>query len=134
MPNWRTLQRGTRWSSSQPYVGIQASKGTISLNRSAFEALGSPQAVEILCDPQERLIGFRSTSPTAGAYPVHKQRAGATYLIAGRVLTREMNIDTSRARRYHAQVVDGVLTVDLKQAAVLVSAGAPRRAEDRLAT
>ena len=127
MPNWRTLDRGRRWAAAQPNVGIQATKGTISLNRAAFEALGAPQAVEVLCDPEARLIGFRATSPASGACPVHQQGRSATYLIAGKALVRAMAIDTSHARRYDAELVDDVLTVDLTQAGVRVSAGAPRR-------
>lgn len=131
MPTWQKLERGARHAAERPNVGIQAKKGTISLNRDAFEALGAPQAVEVLCDPEARLIGFRAAVRAAGTYPVHQQGTSATYLIAGRALARVMAIDTSRARRYDATLVDDVLAVDLTQTGVPVSAGAPRRADDQ---
>ena len=132
MPNWQKLARRARPVGGRPSVGIHARKGTISLNRQAFEALRSADAVEILFDPVERVIGFRAAPLSAASYPIHQQGTSATYLIAGRALARVMGIDTSRARRYDAALIDDVLTVDLNQAGVPVSAGAPRRLHDEV--
>jgi hypothetical protein len=127
MPEWRSLERGARAIAGTPTVGIQATKGNLTLNQAAFIALGSPEAVEVLYDPDERLIGLRAATLSTATYPVHKQGKSATYWIAGKALVRAMNLDVSRARRYDATLLDGVLTLDLKQGGTPVTAGAPRR-------
>ena len=46
----------------QPYVTIQK-RGTMSFNKSAHMALGEPETVELLYDPNERIIGVRAIDP-----------------------------------------------------------------------
>lgn len=128
MPQWKKLERGAvRSSTSQPTVGIQANKGNISLNQAAFLALGGPQAVEILYDPEERLFGLRAAQPSTANYPLHKQGSSATYLVAGGALVRVMGIDNSQARRYDGNMIEDVLTVDLKSRGTPALVGAPSR-------
>lgn len=113
MPNWESFTRRSAPIVVQPFVSVQR-KGIISLNRAAFEALGAPEAVELLFDRSECLMGMRPTEPkTASAYPVRKQTSN--WVVAGIAFANFYGIDTSVARRYPAQLKDGVLTVDLKQ-------------------
>ncbi|MFC3297821.1 hypothetical protein ACFOD2_16695 [Clavibacter michiganensis subsp. insidiosus] len=34
-------------------------RGLMSINRAAYEAIGKPEGVELLWDPERKLIGFR---------------------------------------------------------------------------
>jgi hypothetical protein len=99
---------------AQPFVTIQ-SKGPLSLNRAAFEALERPEAVALLYDPEERIVGLEKVAPDSlDAYPVRPQ-AGNNWLVAGQAFTKFYRIDTSIARRYKAQLMEGgILAFDLK--------------------
>jgi hypothetical protein len=112
MPSWKRLDRRTRVPQGEPSVGIHK-RGNLALNRAAVEALGSPGAVEVLYDEDARLIGLKAAKPSASTYPI--QTKGSVYLVAGKALVRTMKIDTSRAMRYPATMIDGVLTVDLSK-------------------
>lgn len=116
-----------------PMVTIQKG-GMFSLNRAAVEAVGSSEAVELLYDPENRLIGFRPTSSTSPrAFMMRPQgKTSATYMVAGRAFTQHYGIDSSTALRYAATVQDGVLIVDLNSESVDVTG--PRTAmKSRLA-
>ena len=114
MANWEVFQRRAAPGVSQPFVTLQK-RGTMSLNAAAFEALGEPEAVELLFDRGERLLGFRPVDPSAAhAYKPRKQGRTANYVVSGMALTQYFGIETDTARRY-AEVQDGVLVVDLKQ-------------------
>jgi hypothetical protein len=87
---------------------------------------GAPDAVEILFDPTERMIGFRKAKSGATTYPVRKQGKSATYLITWTALMHQMRIDTSHARRSRARMIDDVLAIDLEEAATLPSVESPQ--------
>ncbi len=115
MPTFEVFNRRTAPSTTQPLVTIQK-RGTMSLNRSAFEALGEPDAVELLYDREERLLGFRPVDPAVPhAYRPRKQGNAANYILAGQAFTQYYGVETGTARRYRAKLLDDVLVVDLKQ-------------------
>ena len=101
-------------ASKSPFVTIQR-KGPFGLNKAAFEAMGEPEAVSLLYDRDEKLIGFKPVPLTyARAFPVRAQGKNAvTYMVAGQSFTRHYGIDTSTARRYAVEMRDGVLVLDL---------------------
>lgn len=120
MPQWSEFTRTATPIGAKPYVTIQR-KGTLSLNRAGYEALGKPEAVKLLYDRDERMIGMRATDPEEqGAYPVRPQ-AGSNWLIAGTAFASFLGLDTSTAKRYEAETMDGVLAVDLKREGVAVT-------------
>jgi hypothetical protein len=91
-------------------------RGLVSVNRAAHKALGEPEAVELLYDRDERVMGMRGVSPDVQhAYPVRRQRATSSLLVSGRAFTRGYGIPTETARRYRAQMMGDVLAVDLKE-------------------
>ncbi len=102
-------------SSKTPMVTIQKG-GHFSLNRAAYEAVGTPEAVELLYDREEKLIGFRPASPDLPrAYPVKSLGTNATgRLVAGQAFCKYYDIDASVARRYTVEMQDGILVLDLK--------------------
>ena len=95
------------------YVTIQK-RGTISLNRAAFQAMGNPKYAELLFNRNKRLIGIRPTNSASGrTAPIRKQGQSESYLIAGLTFTKEYDIDSSVARRYVATIQENMLIVDL---------------------
>lgn len=115
MPNWETFNRRAAPVTKQPLVTIQK-RGTMSLNRAAYDALGEPAALELLYDHTERLIGFRPVDPsTTHAYAPRRQGRAANFIVSGSAFTKYFDIETDTARRYPAELVNGVLVVDLKQ-------------------
>ena len=120
MANFEVFDRRSRPVSHQPTVTLQK-RGNFSLNRAAFNALGDPEAVELLYDRTERLIGMRSASLNNRlAYPVRKQQNAASYLIAGNAFNQFYGIETGSTRRWNAVMSDDILVVDLKQQAQVV--------------
>ena len=119
-------------STTEPWVTIQK-KGLLSLNRTAAEALGTPEAVELLFDREEEIIGFRSADlNNPRAFQLRKQGKNPTrnsnYLVAGTAFCNYYKIDTSFARRYKPKMNSGILTVDLKQDYAIASG--PRLKKD----
>jgi len=115
---FETFQRQRARPSDDPYVTIQR-KGVISLNLSAFEALESPETVELLYDRGERLVGIRKVDPSVEhAYIVRGLggRTTTTWLISGTAFTKFYGIDTEAAKRWKARIEEGpMLVVDLKE-------------------
>ena len=102
-------------TSKSPFVTLQR-KGPMSLNRSAYDLMGAPEAVTLLYDPEEELIGFKPVSiSNPRAFPVRTQGANAsTYIVAGQAFTRHYGIDTSTARRYAVEMRGDMMVLDLK--------------------
>jgi hypothetical protein len=111
-----------------PYVTIQK-RGTISINKAAHHLLGAPKAVELLYDSDTSIVGFRAVEPSVEhAYALRAMGgasradgAGTTYLIAGTAFLKHYDIDYGQARRFPAELQDGILCLDLKQGTVVSS-------------
>lgn len=100
-------------ASKSPFVTIQR-KGMFSMNQAAYVLMGKPEAVTLMFDPDERLVGFRPTlisSPRA--FPVRAQQNAVTFVVGGQAFTKHYGIDTSVARRYGVEIRDGILVLDL---------------------
>lgn len=127
MPDWELLDRTARPLTGRPSVGIQRGKGNLSLNQASYEALGRPEAVNIMFDRKERLIGLQAAALSVRNYKLNKQGSSNTYLIAGKALVQAMEIDTQKAMRYDAEMRDGILVIDLAQGEpVEVGQGRPK--------
>jgi hypothetical protein len=114
---WTVFDKRAATASKSPMVTIQRG-GHFSLNKAAYRAVGEPEAVEILFDPAERLIGFRPASPESPrSFPVKGQGRDAptTFMVAGQAFAKYNELDVSTARRYGVKVdEDGILVLDLK--------------------
>lgn len=122
MPNFETFTRRMVPLANDPTVTIQR-RGTLSLNKSAQAALGDPDAVELLFDPEEKIIGLRPIDPRAPhAYPVRAQKQDfGPYLIAGMAFTKYYSIDTEASVRRIAYMDGDVLCIDLKSTGTIVT-------------
>jgi hypothetical protein len=115
MPNWTAFDRRSRPLADEALVTIQR-RGTFSFNAAARAGIGEPEAVELLYDVDEHLIGFRPVDASnPRAYALRKQGHANNWIVGGQAFTKAFRIDTETAMRYPATVVDGVLVVDLKQ-------------------
>jgi hypothetical protein len=116
-------------ASKSPFVTVRKDKG-FTLNRAAYKLLGEPDAVTLLYDEEEHLIGFKPASPTfPRAYPVRPQPKGTAVSVAGRAFGHHYGIDTSITRRYAVEMQDGVLVLDLDSESTEIEGPWTRRQE-----
>jgi hypothetical protein len=110
----------------QPYVTLQK-KGSISLNRAAFEALNNPEAVELLYDREANLMALRPVDSSVEHSYTVRAPAGShgTWLVAGGAFASYYDIDISASARRAARVEGDLLIVDLNDPGV-DSRGEPR--------
>ena len=128
MPNFQTFSRSLLPLKAEPQITI-VRRGTMSLNKSAHVALGSPAAVELLYDPAERIVGLRPADPRGkDAYVIRQPTSGekGPFVITAMAFTKFYDIDTSESLRRIAYVDDGVLCVCLNDAATSVTSNRAR--------
>jgi hypothetical protein len=102
---------------AEPLIAIQR-KGILALNHAAYEALGSPESVELLYDREGSRIGLRKTAATtAHAYKVRAQRGGRWWFVSGFAFLRHYGISLCTSLRLPARVEPGanVLAVTIPQ-------------------
>ncbi|MFE3449681.1 hypothetical protein ACFXJ8_12170 [Nonomuraea sp. NPDC059194] len=116
MPNFETFTKRMTSIVKQPFVTIQK-RGTMSLNSAAYAALREPEAVELLYDAEERIIGFRGVpKESEHAYPLRPQagKSVGPYIVSGTAFAKYYGIDTTVSRRWVGYLDDGILCIDLK--------------------
>ena len=114
MPNFQTFTKRLVPLVKKPAVTIQK-RGTISMNKAAHAALGEPPAVELLYDPEEKVVGFRGIDPSEShAYPLRTTPGETSFILSGRAFTKYFQIATEVSTRYDAALDGDVLCVDLK--------------------
>lgn len=98
-----------------PYVTIQK-RGVFSFNKASQAALGMPDAVELLYDPSERIIGVRPVEPAVEhAYPLRPNAREAGFMVSGTAFVKYYGISCDVSRRFQAYMEEGILCIDLKQ-------------------
>lgn len=112
-------------------------RGLLSFNQAAYEAMGRPEAVELLYSAHQRVIAIRPVDPAqvSHASPFRglggKSNAQATtMLVAATAFTAHYEINTTRSTRYDVEVQDRVALIDLKQEGTVVSVERKARKED----
>lgn len=107
-------RRSARRALSTPELTIQ-SKGAISMNAAAYEAMGSPGAVELLFDDAQRVMGLRKVGDsTPHAYPIRPIGKGATYVLSAKAFFAFHDLPLGEPVRRVVTIEDDVLIVDLK--------------------
>ncbi len=117
MPQFQVFKKRTVPLVKQPYVTIQK-RGVFSLNKAAHDELGTPEAIELLYDPDEKIVGIRGVKASVEhAYPLRSGVANreSSFLVSGRAFTQYYGIETDVSRRWPAYMDDGILCIDLKQ-------------------
>ncbi|OQJ57062.1 hypothetical protein CmiCFBP2404_15805 [Clavibacter michiganensis subsp. insidiosus] len=133
---WEVYAKGSAPAPTTPSVTIQK-RGLMSINRAAYEAIGKPEGVELLWDPERKLIGFRPAPLTnQNAYPVRTQVTNpekadkGPWLIAGTRFTQYIGMDTTDAYRWTPTVEDGMLMIDTSQPGAKAVSNRNKAAED----
>ena len=122
MPQFETFKKRMVPLKKAPFVTIQK-RGTRSFNAAAHAALGNPEAVELLYDPSEKIIGVRAVAPEVEhAYPLRSpSQKDQSFILSGRAFTRYYDIPTDISTRYPAYLDGDILCIDLKQEGTVVT-------------
>jgi hypothetical protein len=133
--NFETFTKRMVPLAKRPYITIQR-RGTLSINRPAYDVLGAPEAVELLYDPERRIVGLRAVDAMAEhAYPVRGAGKSATsFLIAGTAFTKYYGITTDVSRRWPAEIDGGILVIDLRADGTEVTSNRRAKLADPSAT
>ena len=109
-----------------PYVTIQK-RGIMSLNKSAWVALGEPEAVEFLYDADEKIIGLRGVLPTIEhAYPIRGVKTDGPWVVSGTAFAKYFDIETDVSRRYAVKFDNDIMCIDLKEGGTVVTSNRSR--------
>lgn len=125
VPTFETFRKRMVPLTKAPYVTIQR-RGTMSFNKSAYAALGSPEAVELLYDRDEQIIGVRPVDRSVEhAYPIRPSGGGkadpGSWMVSGRAFVQYYDIDTELSRRYPVSMDGDVLCIALKEGGTVVT-------------
>ena len=122
--NFEIFKRTSVPLSKDPAVTVQH-RGALSLNKSAYAAIGSPKMVELMFDRDEHIIGIRGADPQAAhayePYAAKGNEESGPYVVAGKAFMSYFKIEMKETRRFPAVVEDGILLVNLSQAGIKVS-------------
>ncbi|HEV3231901.1 MAG TPA: hypothetical protein VG245_06585 [Candidatus Dormibacteraeota bacterium] len=113
---FEVFNRSATRAAEKPFVTIQK-KGIFAFNHAAYVALGEPQAVQLLFDKANRVVGFRASDPDdPHVNAVRDNAKHTTHMVPGTAFTKHYGIPTDIARRWPARINgDGILTIDLKE-------------------
>lgn len=115
MPFEVFTERNARKVIPEPLVTLHRTGG-FALNRAAYEALGKPERIELLYDREERIIGFRlDEDAQAHTYPVSQANDSQYYTFSGHAFRNYYDLGERDTGRFRARLIDGILTVDLKE-------------------
>jgi hypothetical protein len=119
--NWKEVKRdGTRAQWAGVYVTMN-SKGTIVMNRAAFERMDSPTAFHLLIDEANNTIGLKPTSEKMrNAYRASRSgRHGGRKVSAYRLMT-ECGLKIDQTLEFPDAEIDedGILVLNLRTAKI----------------
>ena len=124
---WETFKppgRGRRARTAGPAMAVHPD-GVFMLNRAAILALGEPDAVELLFDPDEQVIGVRAADPSLfHVYSAKAANSGGGVQLSGRSFVqyyRDRIGVPETSRQWKAHMDDGILCVPLNEPSVDVS-------------
>jgi hypothetical protein len=114
---FETFRRSAVTSAGTPLVAIHKRK-LFALNQPAYELLGKPEAVELLFNPGNRLIGFRPSERSSPDSYAVRHHTKFSHQVEGRAFFNHYSIpEEVTAQRYEAELTDdGILTIDLNKA------------------
>ena len=106
-----------RHNASEPIVSIHA-KGVIALNGAALDRMGQPEAVELLFNPERRVIALRPTTPSRTAVPVRFPNKGSrSAVVSAKSFLDRYGVNTEKATSLDVQFVGPVALLSLPEVA-----------------
>lgn len=97
----------------KPNVTIQA-RGLISINQSAYMRMGRPEVVDLMFDPDDKLIGIvKAEDPEEGHRVRVADQKGASAVISGTAFTNYYGIPNTESLRWEPRFDGEMLIIDL---------------------
>lgn len=129
-PDFEVFTRKYAKASSEPTLTVTV-RGTLNLNEAAFVTLGKPEAVVLLYDRDEAVIGLRPSSrEEPNAYLVGRLgNGGKSRTIVCKDFCAWIGADLAEARRYPLAMEDDVGCVALRGTARVVTGNRNRAAK-----
>lgn len=120
MPNFKEFDRRQARNPRGPSVTLTW-RGAISFSFAAWEQLGSPEAVTLLYDEDQRIVGFKAADGAErNAYAVRAN--GSVRTVMAVAFCDYIGVrGTGESRRWPVYVEDGIACADLKQPGELVT-------------
>lgn len=107
---------GTRDARSAIPCVLIRREGVVSLNQSAYRAIGSPPAVIFLYDRRARVIGLRAAEPEEPHAHRLREQKGTSYAICAAAFLNSFAIPHDELTRFDAvRVENGMLIVELER-------------------
>jgi hypothetical protein len=126
----KVFDRSAPPPSGEPSVTIHR-RGVIAMNRAAAEALGSPDAIELMYDESERVVGIRPAGPgSRRGFKLGRAGKSSTREAVGKSFLNHHGIPHDTAKRYEVKKSGDLLLIDLKQGGIEVRPRGGRRRED----
>lgn len=100
-------------------IGTLRSDGSLNLNPSAYELMERPESVELLFDPQNKVIGLRESDE----YHAYKVAAmpGGWKAVATTSMLKFYGVKISESTRYEITYRDGLTRINLRKPVEIVS-------------
>lgn len=118
MPDFAEFERKLARTPGVPFVTL-TERGVISFSVPAYELLGSSQAVKLLYDDAEGIVGFKAAAPDdENAYTFRRSGTTTRSLSAARFCR---HVGIRETRRWPVYLEDGIVCADLKQPGSLVT-------------
>ena len=113
-----------------PSVTVQK-RGIVSINGPAHALINRAQVVELLFDPDRRVMAMRPSEPSARTYELRQPTKSGQTIVSATAFTQAYDVDTSVSRRYEPFVEDGMLCIDLNGPSTEVHGNRTKAAADR---
>lgn len=139
LEGFETFVKGVSTRSKKPTVTMQR-RGIMSFNPAAYEALGSPETVELLYSSARKMIAVRPVDASQASHAITMRGVGGkaaakngkgAMLLAATAFCQAYDIDTTETVRRDVEVSDGVLVIDLNDPGVTIRGNrSPRKGSE----
>ena len=115
--HWK-VYRGGPTPRHQDYLSVSIDRrGTISFNTFTHKSLGSPEAVTLMFEEEDSVIGITAGNPRdPEAFAVKRSTGRSTCVVRAAPFCRDMGIKLARTEGFDRPEIDedGILCLDLK--------------------
>ncbi len=94
-----------------PSITVQK-RGIVSINGPAHKLIHGAQVVELLFDPDRRVMALRPAEPSPRTYELRKPSQSGQTILSATAFMDAYDVDTSVSRRYEPFEEDGMLCID----------------------
>jgi hypothetical protein len=116
--HWETYSGGPTRPENTVFAVTINNKHILTLNKYARKRLGEPEAVRLLFEKRESMIGLVPASPTDSmAFPLKPKGGGLNYVVHAAPFCRHFGIVIERTERFDEPLLDdqGILRLNLRK-------------------